>query len=562
MKSSLIIVFLCFFGFSLSQKSYKLVFINDDYLSLKKKVNTEFKDSVAAKKYLKEFKSFAINKGYVLASLDSMFYKKNSLSVYFYLGEKFTKTHLTIDKEDLNFIQKRGGISEKFIRNINFSPKEISVFLKQVQAIYENNAYPFVKIYLDKISIENNELFAKLIITKNKEFRIKKINLVGNPLVSPKMISSYIQIKEGDFYRQERINEISSKIAQISFISEIKPAELLFTNEGVEIFLYLKAKPVSLVNGVIGLQPDPIKNKLNLTGEFRLKLVNILKKAEYFDLNWRNIQAQTQSLKMQGLFPNLFSSSFGIDGNFNLYKRDSTFLELKSTLGVQYALRQGNFLKAFYRRNSSSILAGGTNSTSFQNLKSVETNFYGISLSKQNLDYLPNPRKGIQFYIEATIGSRKTIDSLLGKNETTAKFELNFNYYFPLAKRHVIKFGNFTESYFAPSYFQNEVYRYGGQTTMRGFNEEELYATSRTVFTLEYRFLLDQNSFLFTFYDQSWYENKSLNFITDTPFGLGAGFAFGTNIGNFSISYAIGKQFDNLIQFREGKVHFGYISYF
>jgi outer membrane protein assembly factor BamA len=562
MKFTLLIIFNTFLGINLCQKPYKLIFKNDDYSKVKKNIETQFKDSISAKKYLIDFRYFAISKGYLLASVDSTIYSKNTLETYFYLGEKFKKTHLNIEKEDLNFIQKRGGITEKFIKNIEFSLKEITQLLKRFQETYENNGYPFVSVYLEKINIEENSLFANLVVVKSKEYRIKKINLVGNPLVSEKLISSYIHIKEGDFFKQEKINEISSKIAQISFISEIKPAELLFTNDGVELFLYLKSKPVSLVNGVIGLQPDPIKSKVFLTGEFRLKLVNTLKKAEYFDLNWRNIQAQTQSLKMQGLFPNLLTTPFGIDGNFNLYKRDSTFLELKSTLGVQYALRQGNFIKAFYRRNTSSVLAGGVNNNSFQNLKSVETNFYGISLSKQNIDYLPNPRKGFVFYIEATIGSRKTIDSIIVKNETTSKFEFNFNYYYPLSKRHVVKLANFTEAYFAPSYFQNEVYRYGGQTSFRGFNEEELFATSRTVFTIEYHFLLDQNSYLFSFFDQSWYENKSLNFVTDTPFGFGAGFAFGTNIGNFSISYALGKQFDNLIQFRDGKIHFGYISYF
>jgi len=48
----------------------------------------------------------------------------------------------------------------------------------------------------------------------------------------------------------------------------------------------------------------------------------------------------------------------------------------------------------------------------------------------------------------------------------------------------------------------------------------------------------------------------------DHPFGFGAGFSFGTNIGIFSISYALGQQLNNPILMRNGKVHFGYIAYF
>ena len=562
MNRTIFIFFFIISFFSVSQKDYKVNFTNEAYKIIKKNPTLNFKDSVQGLLYLKELKFLALKKGYLLTSIDSVFYKKNELSVAFYVGYRFKKATLLIEKEDLNFIKRKGNINEKIILNLAFNPKEISFILQEIQKTYENNGFPFSKVYLRNIEINEENLKARLVVDKQKEFKIIKINMVGNPLVSQKLIASYIQIKEGDYFNQQKINEISSKIKQISFINEIKPAEILFTEEGVEIFLYLKAKPVSLINGVVGLQPDPVKNKLYLTGELRLKLVNVLKKAELFDLNWRNIQAQTQSLKIQGNLPNLFQTSFGVDGQFQLYKRDSTFIEIKSTIGVQYALKQGNFLKAFYRKNTSSILNGGNSNTNFVNLKSVETNFYGLSISRQDIDYLPNPRKGTIILLEGTIGARKTNDSLKTLNETTYKFEFNAQWFIPLAKRHILRLANFSESYFAPSYYQNEVYRFGGQISLRGFNEEEIYATSRSVSSLEYRFLLDQNSYLFAFFDQAWYENKASKFVTDTPFGFGAGFTFGTNIGNFAVSYALGSQLGNQIQFRDGKIHFGYVAYF
>ncbi len=562
MNRTIFIFFFIISFFSVSQKDYKVNFTNEAYKIIKKNPTLNFKDSLQALLYLKELKFLAVKKGYLLSSIDSIFYKNKELSVAFYVGDRFKKATLLIEKEDLNFIKRKGNINEKIILNLAFNPKEISFILQEIQKTYENNGFPFSKVYLRNIEINEENLKARLVVDKQKEFKIIKINMVGNPLVSQKLIASYIQIKEGDYFNQQKINEISSKIKQISFINEIKPAEILFTEEGVEIFLYLKAKPVSLINGVVGLQPDPVKNKLYLTGELRLKLVNVLKKAELFDLNWRNIQAQTQSLKIQGNLPNLFQTSFGVDGQFQLYKRDSTFIEIKSTIGVQYALKQGNFLKAFYRKNTSSILNGGNSNTNFVNLKSVETNFYGLSISRQDIDYLPNPRKGTIILLEGTIGARKTNDSLKTLNETTYKFEFNAQWFIPLAKRHILRLANFSESYFAPSYYQNEVYRFGGQISLRGFNEEEIYATSRSVSSLEYRFLLDQNSYLFAFFDQAWYENKASKFVTDTPFGFGAGFTFGTNIGNFAVSYALGSQLGNQIQFRDGKIHFGYVAYF
>ncbi len=122
--------------------------------------------------------------------------------------------------------------------------------------------------------------------------------------------------------------------------------------------------------------------------------------------------------------------------------------------------------------------------------------------------------------------------------------------------------GNHTETYYAPEIYENELSRFGGLNSQRGFNEEELFATTFSTFSLEYRFLLDRNSRVFAFFDQTLYENSAVNYFKDQPFGFGAGFSFGTNIGIFTISYALGKQFDNPVLLRNGKVHFGYIAYF
>jgi hypothetical protein len=54
------------------------------------------------------------------------------------------------------------------------------------------------------------------------------------------------------------------------------------------------------------------------------------------------------------------------------------------------------------------------------------------------------------------------------------------------------------------------------------------------------------------------FKNKPFDF----PFGFGAGAAFETKIGIFGLSYAMGRQLDNAISFKSGKIHFGYVNYF
>lgn len=320
---------------------------------------------------------------------------------------------------------------------------------------------------------------------------------------------------------------------------------------------------MSSANGIIGLQPNSVTGKMSLTGELNLKLHNILKRGELFSIDWRSIQPQTQSLRTRLSYPFLFNSNFGIDGAFDLYKRDSTFLEINATAGVNYYLPGGSYIKAFYESTTSNLLSGAANSV-LTDLGSVRTNAYGISFFYNKVDYIPNPRRGFITEVKFSAGTRnaQVNDSTPAVKSTVYRGSIVLTGFIPLAKRHVIMLRSRTFLYSAPVIYGNEAYRFGGLTTQRGFNEEEIYGTSLTTLTFEYRFLADKNSFAFLFFDQSLYENLSGTYVKDQPFGFGAGFSFGTSIGVFSISYALGKQFDNPIMFRNGKIHFGYIAYF
>jgi hypothetical protein len=351
---------------------------------------------------------------------------------------------------------------------------------------------------------------------------------------------------------------MDKEIDFLPFIDQYRKTELLFYDQKVDVYLYLKSRPVSSVNGALGLQPNPVTQRMAFTGQLQLKLQNALKRAELFEMNWRSIQPGTQNLFIQSNVPYLFKTRFGLDGKFNFYKRDSSFLEIKSNFGVTYSLKNNFMLKGFYSFWSNSVL----NASSAQlNYTSTSLNSYGFSLNRKNFDYAPNPRKGSLLFVELALGNR-TVRSL-EKSELSAKGQCIIEKYVPLAKRHILKFGANLEWVFNDTTYANERLRFGGLNSLRGFNEEELFATSFLTGLIEYRFLLDKNSTLFGFYNQAWYEDNSvLKYQKDSPLGFGLGFSFGTKLGIFSVTYALGKQLSNSIQLNQGKIHIGFVSYF
>lgn len=551
---------------TLCQKKYNLTIVGNGIEQISKKQQNEFKDSLELLKYLRDVRSSAIQKGYLLASIDSIKFNSENKQViaWMFADDKYDNITVTGDRNELNYIRDKTGIKEKVLSGVPLNPFEFDRFMKKVLSAYLDNGYPFAKVNLENINLNTNSLSAELIIYRGPYVIWESIHTKGDSTVNSQHISSIVGIYEGDVINESQLQVINDRLKQTPYLDVIKPYEVLFTSEGAQLFLYLKNKPVSAVNGFIGFQPDAQANKTTVTGELNLKLLNALNHGELFNVQWRSIREQTQSLKMQLNYPYLFNSPFGIDVKFNLYKRDTSFIETDFQTGIQYTLKYGNVIKALYRNISSNVLEGGTNNPLYSNLGNAQSNNYGLNFTSRKIDYLPNPTKGRIFEMEFLAGSRKTFltDTSQVLKSLTYRTKIMIDWYYPLTKRNVLRFKSQLESFSAEKIYQNEVYRFGGLNEQRGFNEDEILATTKICSGIEYRFLIDKNTFVFAFYDQSWYENISSEYYNDYPLGFGTGFSFSTNFGVFAMSYALGKQFDNPILLRDGKIHFGYIALF
>ena len=557
------IFFLTFFFFGQSIQVHYTLLTNT---SLKK--NKDFKPFEIKKieelnSILENNKNQWFEKGYYLASFKPLFISPTEIEVLVEIGSHFPNVAIVIN-DSIKSQLRSFGIDNISKNSLKTNPSLFKLFIDKTLKAYANNGYPFAQVFFDEQEIIEQQIEIQMNISSGKFYRFSDIIVKGDSSISKSTVQNLIGIKINDIYSEEKLSSIDRILRQTNFINVLKKSELLFTENGVELYVYLENQKMSSMNGAVGLQPNPQTQRIGLTGDVQIKLLNVFKKAELIDVNWRSIEPQTQALQAKLNYPFLFKSPFGIDLKFNLYKRDSTFLDLKSFIGIQYSFKNNVQLKGFYQINSSEILSKTPNSSSlFSYLAPIKLNSYGISLQYRRINYLPNPSKGFSLYIETSIGNR-TVKKENTALEKSYVYKSIFQYvsYIPITKRNIIKVGVNFESYTSSTIFQNERYRFGGINSLRGFNEEELFASTKMISSLEYRFLLDKNSTVFVFYDQGIYEDNTLSYKIDNPFGVGAGISFGSRIGIFSISYALGKQENNPFEFRNGKIHFGYITYF
>lgn len=540
-------------------------------LKLKKTFKTAADVNTQTQNVLLEFYRL----GYLAARYDSIIGDSLHQVAYLTGGNRYKWVNIKHAAVDEGLLS-RSGFREKLFEGKPFSYTEITRLQESVVTYCENNGYPFAFIMLDSIEVKDGEFSASLLLNKGKLYKVDSVVVKGSSKIGKAYLYSYLGVRPGDLYNEQQIQRIAIRIKELPFVREIKPSELYFDDNGVKIVLYLDDRKASTFNGILGFLPnaDPTNSRPLLTGEVHLKLHNALNRGELIDLNWRKLQAATQFLDVKLAYPYLFSTPFGLDGNLNLYKRDTTFLSLIQNIGVQYLMRGGNYMKVFVENRSSSLLS----TSNLQNVQTLPPNAdistlqYGVELVYDKLDYRYNPRKGFSFYIKAGAGN-KTIKKNskinpevyegLRLKSTQVNTEATVAYYFPLSKRSVIKTGISGGYIYSPTLFNNELYRLGGLNSLRGYTDQGVFVSTYSIGTLEYRFLLEQNSFLFAFADAGYFEQKVLqDFASKLPYGFGAGISFETKIGIFSLVYAVGNELDNTVQFRNAKIHFGITNYF
>lgn len=513
-----------------------------------------------------------LSNGYLSCSIDSIHKSNNKITVWMYAGKPYYFGKIkngNIDEEALQY----AGFKEKTFNGKILNTKQIQFLCERILKFYEDKGYPFAAVRLDSMCFQENHLSAKLHLEKNKLFKIDSIIIKGNALISKTYLYNYIKIKPGDIYNETLLKDVSIRLKEIPFVQVLREPEIVFTDSDCRLILYIDRKKAGNINGVAGILPDNRTGKIVITGDAKLNLKNIFGKGENIDLNWRRLNNNIQDLRTGFNYPFLFNTSFGTELGLKLFKKDTTFLEITRVAGVQYFLKGGSYFKVFASFYNSNLLTPKmfANATVLPAFADVNNSLYGIGIKHERLDYRINPRKGFAINVDVSTGYKKinknpVLNEQLYENVKLKTIQYNImsftEVYIPLFKRQAIRLWNQTGVVYNERLFNNELMRIGGFRTLRGFDEESIFASTYTIASIEYRLLLDRNSVFYFFYDQAYYErNLKDNYATDTPLGFGAGVNFETKAGIFTINYALGKQQGNPVLIRAAKIHFGFSAF-
>jgi hypothetical protein len=553
-------------------------------------LQSNFKNQVLAKEYLDNLPLLLQTKGYAAGSVDSVYYDSVSAWCSLYVGEAFQYARLHVDSAD-----------RKLLDAINWSPanaKKQALGFDQVQAAQqklldylENNGYPFAKIKLDSISYVDQQLEAYLKISKGPLYKIDSIRNFGKASISSGFLQRYLGIMNGSFYKKERLLTISKKLNDLAYVQESQPWNLTMLGTGSILNVYLAPKRSSQINVLVGFLPNSTQtenNKLQITGDATINLKNSLGNGESIDINWQQLQVKSPRLDLAFQQPYLFGSPFGMNASFNLFKKDSSYVNINMQIGAQYALSASQGGSVFIQSFQTNVLSIDTLLIKSQRTLPEQADIRSVNLGLNyewyGTDYRYNPRKGNEWVINVTAGSKtiKKSPVIVGlKDESDPGFDFNSLYdtvklnsyqfklkgtmahYFQLSRYSTLKTAVNGGWYQSPAIFRNELFQIGGYKLLRGFDEESIFASQYAIGTLEYRYLVGRNSYLSYFFDGGWSKNASVYARASNYYwGTGFGMAFETKAGIFNLAYAVGKRDDTKFDMRQSKIHIGYVNYF
>ena len=596
MKKTFLFFTLLFHLESYAQLSMQVVFENekDSLIFIKNQPNFPAKlmDSVAIASLLRGVIGDFHKQAYLESSFDFISKKDSILTLKFHLGNRYEWAQLRNGNVSEAFLAQV-GYREKLFENKAFIYSEIADIEEKLLSYAEDNGYPFAQVWLDSIVIQNSQISAALMMKTGAVFKFDTIHTEGLVKISSTYLQNYLELKKGAFFSRSKILQISRRLADLPFLSERKKPTITFKeNNTATINLFLENKKASRWDFLVGVQPNTTTNgsqKFTVTFNGNADFQNLLGLGERIFANFENLRPQSPRLNLKVTYPYILNFPFGFDGSFDLYKRDSVYIETHLNLGTQYMLGGNDYLKLFWNNyKSNNLIINALQIIQTKQLPAtldILTNTFGLELSKQKLDYRFNPRKGWSVVLRGSAGVRqvrKNSDILNLKDSSDSTFNFsklydtlslkNFQYtissqsayYLPFLKRGVLKIGIQGGFIFTTSPIsQNEQYRIGGNRILRGFNEESIFASRYAVGTLEYRFLLGRNSYLYAFADVGYVEDVTRTTRRyDTPIGFGAGITFETKVGLFGFTLAAGREQGNPIDFRNTKTHFGYVSLF
>lgn len=531
-------------SFAQVQDSKIRVFDNNAEISLSDSVQVQLSDrSTSIEIILLQWLSAD---GYLNASIDSVLNNR-----------VYVNRNCAFELRELKW-NYTGGVDTVLIRDpkIRYTPRNFQneIELKLFELAEEGFLFANAEIKLFDPDHENCSVSVEVELRTEEKAEAADIFFSGAETNSRDYLRKISRFRSGQLITPDYLQFLRTNLNGSELFNAVGEGQV-FLREGEPVIVFeVQERSLNQFDGLLGYVPDASGNG-QIVGDVELSLWNVISQGNGFDLRYQRLRPETSQLNVgvsQDWFRNI---PVGVSAGFQLYQNDTT-----------YQARDLD-LAGYYRLNSVFKLIGGVgfqSTTSGNNIPTIvepdgQKRTARLGFEYVNLDRYDVPTSGNSVRLVFGIANKDVAD------DTSAAFtqnvlEFTARSYFPIFDQSVIAIslnGFLLES---ERVTINDLTRFGGANSFRGYAEEQFRAGRLFWGDLEYRFLLNRSSYLFGFGAAGGYHRPKLltetnnDFqITKYLFSTGFGLSYQTQIGRLKFTYAISPE----ESIGNGKVHFG-----
>ncbi len=440
-------------------------------------------------------------------------------------------------------------------KTVKLPIENIQDFFKKLNQYASQNGFPFNSAKFVNIkTFELNNLQAEIQINYEKQREIDKIVVKGYEKFPKSYLKHLTKYKVGKKFNMEQVQQSSKLLNQLVFIKQTKKPEILFTADSTSIYLYIEKLKKNSFDGFIGFSNDESENNIQLQGYLDFELVNNFNFGEKIEFLYKSEKNTDRILETNIDLPYIFKSPIGINLGLKLTKKDSSFVSNEQFTNFFYKNSNNHKFSLGLRSiNSDEQLEVPNNN--FQDFKTVFKDFQ-YEFMEFNLESLLFPvRQSYLFKISQ--GNRISDD----QENKQVYANMNFIKIFDFDFKNSLYINFKSEILESDTYLSNELSRFGGAKSIRGFDENSLFSNKYFLLITEYRYELSNSIYINSIFDIGNYENKLINSYSNI-YGVGIGVGLLTKGGLFSINYAVGSDLKEKINTKNARIHINFRSFF
>ncbi len=437
-----------------------------------------------------------------------------------------------------------------------YNEENIDRALAQEYYEYVDEGYLNTEIEIAKFEVDSLDQSIDILanIRRGELVKVSSIVFSGNRINSQDYLTKVSGMRDSLIASKQNINRIKQNLIGSELFDEVSDPKVFQQNGEPILFVAVQERTLNQLDGLIGYVPDAT-GKGQIVGDLDVSLWNVLNDGNAFELMYQRLRPETSRIQLSVSQDWIANIPLKIGLDFSLYQNDSTYQTRNIGLYSSYLVASNFKLNGrIYSTTSNS-----SRETGVQQEPDGSKQGSDLGFTYSSLDRVEVPQKGIRIDLIYGIAS-KDIDNDSSVAFRQQRLETRINTYVPVFKNSVIATSINGFYVIGDEFTESDLVRFGGANSFRGYAEEQFTASELLWGDVEYRFLTDQNSYLFLFtavgvYNRSQLYSEPNNSFTQNDFLYSGGFglSYKTAIGRLKFSYAL----SSTETLGNGKVHFG-----